>query len=168
MIYDYHFAGYEIMLYKHSQPPLTLASSQLRSEILPVFYKCVKFSWNLHSTKLSGKKKPRFSDTSRELLMMPAACLSRIRTFSIYWTTLRSAGLRRGQRILQVLIQAHQNQEKGVSGLVRRSRPKPWIDQVRDTIGYTAREIGYYSDDWKLQHEHLHTFRRMVNLVLRS
>jgi hypothetical protein len=43
LVYGHHFSGHETMKHKHHQPPLTLASSQLRAEALPVFYKCVTF-----------------------------------------------------------------------------------------------------------------------------
>jgi hypothetical protein len=87
-IYEYHFNDYDPMTHKHRQPPLTLASSRLRLEALPAFYKCVKFEWHFKWHFKYGfhyrEEELPFSEDSCDLLSMPAASLSQMKNFGVH------------------------------------------------------------------------------------
>lgn len=162
MIYEYHFCGYGAIFYKHHQPPLTLASSQLRSESLPLFYKCVTFEWTVHSA-LSEEEEclTDFIGSCRELSRMPAACLSRIKSFTLLWT---AEDLYWNEYSAKFKLKYHQKKGLQISTLVPQSThdPDPELEIMRDAIGSAIREVGRPANDWKLQHGHLEKFYQAV------
>lgn len=166
MIYEYHFAGYGALSYKHHQPPLTLASSQLRSESLPLFYKCVTFKWTVHSTVPRREVRTDFTDLSRELLKMPAVCLSRIKSFTLLWTARDSYG---NGCCTEFKLKCHE-MSKQMSILVPQSPgdPDPELEIMRDAMGSAIREICCSGNDWKLQHGHLDMFCQAVNQTVKE
>lgn len=94
VIYELHFNDFDTFTEKHAQPPLTLASRQLRLEALPLFYDCVTFGLSavIHGyvPRRKGVRslgfKPKYLQLDFSSFMrMPAASFVRIPKFDLHW-----------------------------------------------------------------------------------
>jgi hypothetical protein len=88
MIYELFFRDLKSFGNKHVQPPLTLASRQLRAEGLPLFYECATFDLFAQTARRMGPSKEtvEMSSCIKSLLYMPAANFKRIKKFNLFWS----------------------------------------------------------------------------------
>lgn len=84
-INEFHFRSYGEISTQHRQPPLTLVP-QIRAEALPVFYKCVTFTWDLSMDTNFCFYAHTYTGSSYRLLNMPAGNMAQIRNFKLHWT----------------------------------------------------------------------------------
>jgi hypothetical protein len=87
IIYELFFNALNSFESKHVQPPLTLASSQLRSEALPVFYDCATFNLRatcrMHRYNMQQHESNILHSTS--LIYTPAANFKRMKNIDLHW-----------------------------------------------------------------------------------
>lgn len=83
VIYELHFDGFEPFMEKFVQPPLTLASKQLRSEALPLFYDCATFGLTAGYDLPRGPKHVQLDFSS--FMKMPTASFACIPEFDLHW-----------------------------------------------------------------------------------
>ena len=102
-IYELHFHGFDSFNGEHVQPPLTMASRQLRSETLPLFYDCATFHLSATSIHVGrpGVRRPATSIHAQRpevcrpppesirilscFTYMPAASFACINRFDLHW-----------------------------------------------------------------------------------
>lgn len=91
-IYELHFHGFDSFSGEHVQPPLTMASRQLRSETLPLFYDCATFELRAKSflaTRQGVRRSaPEFIRILSYFSYMPAASFACINKFDLHWRNL--------------------------------------------------------------------------------
>jgi len=90
IIYELHFYDFDPFRGQHAQPPLTLASRQLRLEALPLFYDCATFGLfaTSHHPRKRGVIQPGhqyIALNSSDFTSMPAADFTRIKKFDLRW-----------------------------------------------------------------------------------
>jgi hypothetical protein len=89
VIYKYSFSDFETFKDKHVQPPLTLASRQLRFEALPLFYEVSTFELGVTSHQVTrGVVQPgplSIQLHPSSFRYMPAANFRRIKKFDLHW-----------------------------------------------------------------------------------
>lgn len=162
LIYECHFAAYEAINHKHYQPPITLASRQMRGESLPLFYKCATFEWHFTAYNRHGRD-PRFTPASRGLTMMPAAKLCQIKRFKVVWN------LRYGfQRFTLLEIEFYEQNGMKVTPIVPNPHDDAKVAVLEKIVDCTTQDIGCFNKNWKLQYDHFDVFQRSVNKVLDS
>ena len=84
IIYELFFRGLPKFDDKHVQPPLTMASSQLRAESLPLFYECATFE--MFAQFFPGRSMGvAIRPCTKSLMYMPAANFKRIKAFDLFW-----------------------------------------------------------------------------------
>ena len=113
IIYELFFKDLGSFDSTHVQPPLTLASSQLRPEALPLFYECATFRMSASrqwSTKRKARAVQAFTLHSTSLLYMPAANFERIKNLDLHWK-------RGNQREITIAIRLTTNKELEQSDL---------------------------------------------------
>lgn len=144
-IYELHFRDLDEITAPCRQPPLTLASSQLRAEALPLFYQCAKFLWGCRCRPDLDRRNFFSSPTSdaRLLIQMPAAQLSQVKNFSfcLEWIAIRFT--QRGAKDKTVNI----------------TGSDPTFD---DKIHSTARGFNFWDDDFELQREDLEALQALI------
>lgn len=96
VIYELHFHGFDPFRTQYVQPPLTLASRQLRSEALPLFYDCATFELSA-STSYRPRRRGVHQFGSNYINIhsscfeyMPAAIFSRVKKFDLTWADISS------------------------------------------------------------------------------
>jgi hypothetical protein len=156
VVYEHHFNGYEAMAHKYHQPPLTLASSRLRGEALPVFYKCVTFEW---AFSFDLQKNLYFTNTSCELVMMPDASLAQIKNFSVLWTSRESAFFRGETTTSEITSYEHNGLT--VSHSLLESSPGAWVESAKEVVSSILDDIGHSNKSWQRKHleAKFHAFR---------
>ncbi|GAB7336244.1 hypothetical protein MBLNU13_g09004t3 [Cladosporium sp. NU13] len=83
VVYELHFDDFDAFKEKFVQPPLTLASKQLRSEALPLFYNCATFGLTAGYDLPRGPKHVQLDFLS--FMKMPTASFARIPKFDHHW-----------------------------------------------------------------------------------
>lgn len=68
MIYKFHCEDYPSMLHYHHQPPVTIASRQLRDETLPAFYKHCCFQFGMGWFFGAAAKKPELTQLTNNMV----------------------------------------------------------------------------------------------------
>lgn len=107
IIYELFFRSLPNFDDKHFQPPLTMASRQLRAESLSLFYECATFEMFARSL---GRNPSELQDLglrscTRSLMYMPAANFDRIKTFNLFWSKhpeKRSRG--DGDKVVKIVV----------------------------------------------------------------
>lgn len=163
-VYELHFRDYDEMSTEHNQPPITKASP----ESLPLFYKCVTFTWDLSLDSNFCVYEHTLTGDSYNLSMIPAADLAQIKNFKLHWTNF-SRGTR-GYTHRRVDFSVELSQLNTVKKMETsfRKRVEPESQEVEAVIKLVLCEIGYWDVSWKLQREHLIAFKDAVNRVLRT
>lgn len=96
VIYELHLHGFDPFKTQHFQPPLTLASRQLRSEALPLFYDCATFELSASTTYRPRRRGVHqygsnyINIHSSCFEYMPAAIFSRVKKFDLTWADFSS------------------------------------------------------------------------------
>jgi hypothetical protein len=91
VIYELHFHGFDPFRTQYVQPPLTLASRQLRSEALSLFYDCATFELSASTSRHLRKRGvhqhgPKHINIHTSAFMyMPAASFRLIKEFDLSW-----------------------------------------------------------------------------------
>lgn len=180
-IYEFHFRDFHGMAAKHVQPPLTLASSQLRLEALPLFYKCVTFAWSIDIYQpwldeddlvdfyadIDGFIERDEFDTcfkrdSVDLTRMPAANLSRIETTMLRWAVKEVDGYNVERKVF-LTVKLAQHKHRAAGNTIRCSKSTSSGKRLYRAVRSALVEIGYYDDGWKLKAEHLHALEAAVH-----
>ena len=164
-VYELHFRDYDEISTRHQQPPITKVP-QIRAEALPLFYRCMTFTWDLSFNEDYCIYRHLFTGDSHTLTKMSAAKLAQIRNFKLHWTrNSRGAGGDTNRRVNFSEEVSQGNTTKKMAKLVgKRFTPLP--QEVIDVMQMLLRDIGYWDITWKLQHHHLIAFRDAVNEVL--
>lgn len=88
-IYELHFHGFDSSSGENVQPPLTMASRQLRSETLPLFYDCATFDLRAISFLAIRQGVQQFAPACIRIFSsftyMPAASFACINKFDLHW-----------------------------------------------------------------------------------
>jgi hypothetical protein len=157
MIYELHFQSFDDIDARHSQPPLTLASRQLRTEALPLFYKCATFTMLAHSFRehLSLRPHLRSLGSMDSLAYMPAANFVRIKKFNLDWYTDFEHNGRHYDRIkveITACFTMHDtmNDVPGATSGHSKATAKRLPDMVLASL---KQNFGILGDDWGLQDE---------------
>jgi hypothetical protein len=163
-IYELHFRDYDEIPTEHNPPPIT----QVYEESLPLFYKCVTFTWDLSLHTDFVIYEHTFTGDSYQLLNIPAADLAQIKNFKLHWTTVSRGA--RGTTNRRVEFSAEISQVENVKKMstIFSKCVERESQEIENAIRLVLREIGYRDVTWKLQREHLIAFRDVVNKVLRG
>lgn len=81
-IHEQNFCDYDEIDTEHEQPPI----AHVIAESLPVFYKCVTFTWDLSLNTNFCFDEHDFMSDSYNLTKIPAADLAQIKNFKLHWT----------------------------------------------------------------------------------
>jgi hypothetical protein len=98
LIYELHIQSFDHIKGRHSQPPLTLASKQLRAETLLLFYERATFVIHVRTSRVFRfpswpfNINPHFELSHlgwkmEDLMYMPASSFARIKTLTVDWST---------------------------------------------------------------------------------
>ena len=163
-IYELHFCDYDEIDTEYDQPPIT----QVCAESLPVFYKCVTFTWDLSFNTDFCIYEHDFMGDSYNLTKIPAADLAQIKNFKLHWTHVNYVARGDRQRSVDFLVEISQvNNVKKIDTFFGR-RVESESQDIKDAVQLLLDEIGYEDVSWKLQRHHLIAFRNVVNKVLRE
>jgi hypothetical protein len=163
-IYELHIQSFDHIKGRHSQPPLALASKQLRAETLLLFYERATFVIHVETSKLFGLNSWTFTRTPlfilsrlgwkmEDLVYMPASSLARIKTLTVDWSTEFDRQGRHYDRIKVEItpcfsVQDSTNQSAGVDG----NRTNPVAKRLFDVvIALLEQNFGAQGDAWGLQ-----------------
>jgi len=163
-VYELHFRDYDEISTEYDQPPIT----EVCAESLPVFYKCVTFTWDLSLNTNFCIYEHDFVGDSYNLTKIPAADLAQIKNFKLHWTRLSSGAT--GGTMRDVDFSAGISQVNNVKKIVTSfgKRVEPESQDIKDAVQLVLDEIGYKDVTWKLQRHHLIAFKDAVNKVLRE
>lgn len=161
-IYEQHFCDYDEIDTEHEQPPIT----EVFAESVPVFYKCVTFTWDLSLNTNFCFDEHDFMGDSNNLTKIPAADLAQIKNFKLHWTVV-SFGARDYFR-RNVNFSAEISQVNNVKKIDVNfgTRVEPKSQEIKDAMQLVLHEIGHKDVTWKLQRHHLIAFRDAVNKIL--
>ena len=163
LIYELHFSDLGEISTSYAQPPLALASRQLRAEALPLFLGSATFVCTIDNTLLfdmyfSGN---HFMECTSKLLSMPSASLSQIRNFKLTWK--ESIWCTRGSRLSErMAVHFTQHSTTGKAFEITISY-EPELDEALRAI---VRDSGYWEDDFKLQLELIEALRAAAAKVI--
>lgn len=112
IIYELFYRSLSNFYDKHVQPPLTMASRQIRAESLSLFYECATFDMFAQCVPSPPGRSTSVGMRSctKSLMYMPAANFDRIKTFNLFWTK-HLAKRRRGNGDKVVKIVIHMEHE---------------------------------------------------------
>jgi hypothetical protein len=166
-IYELHFQDYDEISTEHDLPPITEVA-RIGTEALPLFYKCVAFTWDLSLDTNFIIYEHSFTGDSYNLTKIPEVDLAQIKNFKLHWTSVSHDA--RGSTHRRVEFSAEISQVNNVKKMatVFSKRVERGSQEIENAIKSVLREIGYWDVTWKLQRQHLIAFRDAVNKVLRK
>jgi hypothetical protein len=158
LIYELHFSDFDEISTSYAQPPLTLASKQLRAEALPLFYGCATFVCGIDDYDVF---EDRFTEDAERLLRMPAASLSQIKNFTVRWkeNTFSNTG-DGGDEILAFQFTSRNVTDKAFD--ITTS----YDAELDEILHATVRDFGYWNDDFKLQLRHIEALKAAATEVM--
>jgi hypothetical protein len=161
-VYELHFRDYDEISTEYDQPPITEASP----ESLPLFYKCVTFTWELSLNTNFCIDKHMFIGDSYNLTQIPAADLAQIKNFKLHWTVVSYGA--RGHTQRNVIFTAEISQVNNVKNINTffGKHVEPKSQEIENVMQRVLCEIGYRDATWKLQRHHLIAFQDALNNVL--
>jgi hypothetical protein len=166
-IYELHFRDYDEISTEHDLPPITQVD-QIGEESLPLFYKCVTFTWDLSLDTNFCIYEHTFTGDSYNLMNIPADDLAQIKNFKLHWTEVsRGAGGFTNRRVKFSAEISQLNNVKKMA-MVIGIGVEPESQKVKDAMTLVLREIGYWDVNWKLERDHLIALQDAVNKVLRA
>jgi hypothetical protein len=158
-VYEFRFKRFSHIAYKRRQSPLTVSSSQLRSEALPRFYNCVTFEWQVVARASSGCLL-HFTDYSHALTKMPVQYHSRVKTFDFMFRYGFKGRSLRATRLLDLKFQG-QSWSK-LPFAIRIPHSDRLEELVKKGIDSIKRGIRHHKVDWTLQQEPLRLLLRLA------
>jgi hypothetical protein len=166
-VYELHFRDHDEISTEHEQPPITKVTRQIRAESLPLFYGCATFTWGLSLDTNFCIYEHTFTGSSYTLTKMPEVNIAQIKSFKFHWTHV-SRGVR-GSTYRRFEFTANVWQDDQVKKLVTiAGKGNELVSQELVTaVRLLIHGIGFGDATWKLQKQHLHTFRDEVNKMLR-
>lgn len=155
-IYELHFRDLNEITAACHQPPLTLASSQLRAEALPLFYQCANFLWECtHQPVIDEFNCYNFlTDDARRLMQMPGAQLSQVKNF-----TFCLSHPKHWQLAVRECITIRFTQRGTKDKTVNITGSHRTFD---DKIHSIVRGFNFWDDDFELQGEHLKALEALM------
>lgn len=160
MIYEFHFLDLADVDRAHVQPPLTLASTQLRTEALPLFYGHATFVFMINSmTDVDnfGINTTDFAPTARDLLNMPSTNFSQIKNLTLVWQDC-SRGWRRDHWHEYLSVHLTQHDVAGKAVTITGTRLQERYESLDDSLRASIRGFGFWENDYSLQLEHIESF----------
>lgn len=158
IIYEFYFFWLEDIPIPHRQPPLTIASSQVRTESLPLFYQVGSFNCRWHTYTLEADLSEYHTlphSNALRMLEMPEDKFNNINSLRIE--------LRHTRNTDPLTITARLDSVEFT--LTKRGEKKPVQFDDTLTAPFNSRNnaainefleaIGYWVDEWSLQKEHL-------------
>lgn len=167
VIYELYFLDLPDLTSSHIQPPLTLASSVLRTEALPLFYGSSTFVFTiLSNTDVDncGYNTIGFSWGADKMMQMPAANLSQVKNFRVTW---QEVGDFWAQFKCYEYLAVHLTHRNTVGKAVSVTG---WVLQrkgnyLNDSLPATVCDFGCWKDDFSLQSKHIKTLAAAVPLL---
>lgn len=163
MIYELHFSDLADIHTSYVQPPLALASRQLRAEALPLFLGCVTFVYTINKTLIPDMffSEDHFMGCSTGLLSTPSASLSQIKNFKLTWEEriFYTKGPRWHE---QMAIQFTQRSTTGKAFTITES----YRQNLDETLHAIVRDFGHWKEDFKLQLDLIYALRAAAAKVI--
>jgi hypothetical protein len=163
MIYELHLSDLGEINTCYAQPPLTLASRQLRAEALLLFLGCATFVFTIDKTLIPDMffSEDHFTGCSAGLLSMLSASLSQVKNFKLTWG--ERVYYTRGRHWFELMV-VHFTQRRttGKAFTVTNS----YCPKLDETLVAIVHDFGYWEDDFKLQREHIDLLKVAAAKVL--